>query len=227
MYSAVFANNPESAGEVAARFLSDGLPLSDGEVMDIDEDAFRNGQLVAQLKGYMSVPYEPAMVQSSKEGTSSFELTDQKAIARGILEIMEKGHVYVLGPGSTTRAIAEELGIYDSTPLGFDLIEDYKLIAKDVGEKQILKALREKPTAIIVSPIGKQGFILGRGNLQLSLEVLRQAGKENILVVSTPNKLALIPALKVDTGDEEMDKAFRGHIRVVTGYRQFHMVKVS
>ncbi len=227
MYSAVFANSPESAGEVAARFLRDGLPLSDAEVMDIDEEAFRNGRLIAQLKGYMSVPYEPAMVQASKEGTSGFELADQKAIARGILEFMEKGRVYILGPGSTTRAVAEELGIYDSTPLGFDLIEDYKLVAKDVGEKEILKAAREKQATIILSPIGKQGFILGRGNLQLSPEVVRLVGKENILVISTTNKLALTPVLKVDTGDEELDKEFRGYIRVITGYRQFHMVKIG
>lgn len=226
MYSAVFANNPEAAGEVVARFLRDGLSLSEAEVMDIDEAAFRNGQLVARLKGYMLVPYEPTMVQTSKEGTSGFDISDQKAIARGILETMEKGRIYVLGPGSTTRAVAEELGIYDSTPLGFDLIEDYKLAAKDVGEREILKAVRRKPTTIIVSPIGRQGFILGRGNLQLSPEVIRLVGKENILVISTPSKLSLTPSLKVDTGDEELDRVFRGYIRVATGYRRSQMVKV-
>jgi len=226
MYSAVFANNPESAGEVASRFLREGLPLSDAEIMDIDEEAFRSGHLIARLKGYMHVPYEPTMVQASKEGTSGFELADQKAIAREVLEIMEKGRVYVLGPGSTTSAIAEELGIYDSTTLGFDLIENYKLIAKDVGEKDILKTISGKSAAIIVSPIGKQGFILGRGNLQLSPEVLKQVGKENTLVISTPHKLAHITVLKVDTGDDELDKNFRGYIKVITGYHQFHMIKV-
>ncbi len=226
MYSAVFANNPEAAGEVAARFLREGLPLRDSEVMDIDEDAFRRGHLSSTLKGYLSVPYEPAMVQATKEGSSGFEIADQKAIARGVLEMMSRERIYVLGPGSTTRAIAEELGIYDSTPLGFDLIKDYKLIAKDVGEEDILRALTGKPATIIVSPIGKQGFILGRGNLQLSPEVIRLVGKDNIWVVATPSKLALTPILKVDTGDEELDKSFRGYIRAISGYRQYNILKV-
>ncbi len=226
MYSAVFANNPEAAGEVAARFLREGLPLSEAEVMDIDEDAFRRGQLSAKLKGFLSVPYEPMMIQATKEGSLGFELADQKAIARGVLEMMEKGRIYVLGPGSTTRAIAEELGIYDSTPLGFDLIKNYKLLAKDVGEKEISRAVSGKRATIIVSLIGKQGFIIGRGNLQLSPDVIRLVGKDNVWVISTPNKLALTPLLKVDTGDENLDREFRGYIRVITGYRQYHLAKV-
>ena len=226
MYSAVFANNPEAAGEVAARFLRDGLPLCDAEVMDIDEDSFRGGNLVAKLKGYASVPYEPAMVQATKEGSTGNEFADQKAIARWVFEMMEKGRIYVLGPGTTSRAVAEELGVYDSTLLGVDLVEDYKLVAKDVNEKQILKAIEGKPATIIVSPIGRQGFILGRGNLQLSSEVLKLVGKDNIWVLATPNKLVLTPTLKVDTGDEELDEKFCGYIRVIVGYRQTHIVKV-
>jgi len=226
MHSAVFANTPEAAGEVAARFLCDGLPLREAEVMDIDEDAFREGHLVAKLKGYVLVPYEPAMVQSTKEGSTGHELADQKAIARWVLEMMEKGRIYVLGPGTTTRAVAEELGIYDSTLLGVDLIEDYKLLAKDVNEDQILNVVKTKPATIIVSPIGRQGFILGRGNLQLSPKLLKLVGKNNIWVLSTPNKLAITPTLKVDTGDIELDNEFRGYIRVITGYRQTKIVKV-
>ncbi|MBC7219512.1 MAG: ATP-NAD kinase family protein [Hadesarchaea archaeon] len=226
MHSAVFANTPEAAAEVAARFLLDGLPLREAEVMDIDEDEFRKGRLVAKLKGYALVPYEPTMVQSTKEGSTGHELADQKAIARWVVEMMERGRIYILGPGTTTRAIAEELGIYDSTLLGVDLIEDYRLLAKDVNETMILEAIRSKPATIIVSPIGRQGFILGRGNLQLSPRLLRMVGKENLWVLSTPQKLAITPTLKVDTGDAELDDKFRGYIKVITGYRQSKMVKV-
>ncbi len=226
MHSAVFANTPDIAGQVAALFLDEGLPLLEAEVMDIDEDAYREGRLIAKLKGYVKVPYEPAMIQATKEGSSGSELADQKAIARWVFELMEKGSMYILGPGTTTRAVAEELGIYDSTLLGVDIIKDYKLIAKDANEAQILRELKNDSATIIVSPIGRQGFILGRGNLQLSQNVLREVGKENIWILATPNKLALTPTLKVDTGDTELDREFRGYIRVITGYRQTRMSKV-
>lgn len=226
MHSAVFANTPEAAAEVAARFLFQNLPLREAEVMDIDEAEFRKGRLVTKLIGYAIVPYEPIMVQSTKEGSTGHELADQKAIARWVVEMMEKGRIYILGPGSTTRVVAEELGIYDSTLLGVDLIEDYRLLAKDVNEKMILDVIRSKPATIIVSPIGRQGFILGRGNLQLSPELLRMVGKKNLWVLSTPQKLAITPVLKVDTGDPELDEEFRGYIKVITGYRQSRMVKV-
>lgn len=226
MHSATFANTPQTAGEVVIRFMSEGLPLREAEVMDIDEEAYRENRLVAKLKGYARIPYEPVMMQASKEGSAGYELADQKAIAQFVFELMERGHIYILGPGTTTRAVAEALGIQDSTLLGVDLIEDFKLLARDVNERQILEAIGGKPITIIVSPIGRQGFILGRGNQQLSPEVIRRAGKENIWVLATAHKLSSTPTLKVDTGDPELDREFKGYIRVHTGYRQTRMVKV-
>ena len=226
IYSAVFANTPEAAGEVAALFLSHGLPLREAEIMDIDEEAYRRDELAADLKGYASVPYEPIMMQAGKESSSGFETADQKAIARWMVELMERGRVYILGPGTTTRAVAEELGIYDSTLLGVDLIVDYKLMKKDVNERQILEAIEGRPASIIVSPLGRQGFIFGRGNQQISPRVIRKAGRKNIIVLATPQKLSLTPVLKVDTGDPALDGELRGYIPVITGYMQTHMVKV-
>ena len=226
LHSAAFANTPEAAGMIAARFLSEGLPLQEAEVMDIDEDAYRENRLVAKLRGYAMVPYEPVMMQATKEGSAGFELADQKAIARWTIELMERGRVYILGPGTTTRAVAEELGIYNSTLLGVDLIQDFKLLARDANEQQILEAIEDKPATIIVSPIGRQGFIFGRGNQQLSPAVIRKMGKKNILVLATPHKLSLTPTLKVDTGDPELDEELRGYIPVIVGYLQTRMVKV-
>jgi len=123
--------------------------------------------------------------------------------------------------------VAEELGIHDSTLLGVDLILDHKLLARDVNEGQILKAIEGKPTTIIVSPIGRQGFIFGRGNQQISPEVIRKVGRENVMVIATPHKLGLTPVLKVDTGDMVLNDKLRGYIRVITGYRQARMVMVS
>jgi len=194
--------------------------------MDINEEAYRENRLVAKLKGYARVPYEPVMMQATKEGSTGYELADQKAIARWVVELMERGHIYALGPGTTTRAVAEELGIYDSTLLGVDLIENYKLLARDTNEQQILEVIGKKPMTITVSPIGRQGFILGRGNQQLSPVIIKRVGKGNVWVLATPHKLRATPTLKVDTDDAELDREFRGYIRVITGYRQTCMVKV-
>jgi predicted polyphosphate/ATP-dependent NAD kinase len=226
MHSAVFANTPEAAGEIAVRFLRNGLPLREAEVMDIDEDAYRQNRLSAKLKGFAKVPYEPTMIQATKEGSTGYKLADQKAIARWVFELMEKGRAYILGPGTTTRAVAEELGIYDSTLLGVDIIRDYKMVAKDVNEEQILRTIEGKPATIIVSPIGRQGFVLGRGNQQISPKVVKKVGKENILIIATPQKLSSTPTLKIDTGDAKLDEVFRGYIKVITGYHQSRMVKV-
>lgn len=226
MHSAAFANTPQTASEVIARFLSEGLPLREAEVMDIDEEAYRENRLVAKLKGYARVPYEPIMMQATKEGSTGYELADQKAIARWVVELMERGRIYTLGPGTTTRAVAEELGIYDSTLLGVDLIENYKLLTRDTNEQRILDVLEKKPMTLIVSPIGRQGFILGRGNQQLSPAIIKRVGKENVWVLATPHKLRATPTLKVDTNDAELDREFRGYIRVITGYRQTCMTKV-
>ncbi|MEA1905118.1 MAG: ATP-NAD kinase, partial [Candidatus Hadarchaeota archaeon] len=228
MFSAVFSNTPGDAGKLAARFLGEELPVQEAEVMDVDERAFRRDRLESELKGYAKVPYEPQLVQAGKVGTAptGYERADQKAIARFVVESMEDGHLYLLGPGTTTRAVAEELGIRDSTLLGVDLIKNKKLLARDAREEQILQEMGNLPATIIMSPIGKQGFILGRGNQQISSRIIRRVGKENVLVLATSNKLAATPTLKVDTGDPKLDQEFRGHIPVIVGYWLKRTVRV-
>ncbi len=230
MHSAVFANTPEIAGRLVGRYLrDDGLSLREVEVMDVDEEAFRRNELDTDLKGYARSPYDPRWTQAAKSPTTSSgsEEEDQESIAEWVVERMEEGRLYVLGPGTTTRAVAEQLGVSDFTLLGVDLIKDGKLIAKDVMEGEILESVSSDQTTIIISPIGKQGFIFGRGNQQISPEVIRKVGRENVLILSTPNKLIETPMLKVDTGDKELDEEFRGYARVITGYREKRPVPVS
>ena len=80
-----------------------------------------------------------------------------------------------------------------------------------------------------MSPIGDKCFILGRGNLKLSTEVIRKIGLDNILVVATPSKLASTPFLRVDTGDKELDELFKkkGFFLVIIGYRLMKVVRVQ
>jgi len=227
MHSAVFAVNPKAAAEVVIKFLTEGLPLRQAEVMDIDEEAFRAGILSAKLKGYLLVPYEPELIQGVK---TSSPLTDEEeenkvAIARYIVENMDPDTFYILGPGTTTKAIADLLGV-EKTLLGVDVIKNGKTIAKDIGEKEILKIIDEHKSKIIITPIGNQGFIFGRGNQQISPRVIRKVGIKNIIVIATKYKLSTIKYLRVDTGDEHLDKELKGYIRVVTDYNEEKIVKV-
>jgi predicted polyphosphate/ATP-dependent NAD kinase len=139
---------------------------------------------------------------------------------------MEADHVYILGPGTTTLAVAKELGI-EGTLLGVDLVMNGQLLAGDVSERKILQELGQAPGSIIVSPLGQQGFILGRGNPQISPSVVRRVGKDRIVVVATQAKLRHTPRLRVDTGDPELDQDLRGRISVIVGYWLRQVVPVE
>lgn len=228
IYSAVFGNTPADAGRLAARFLNEDLPIHEAEIMDVDEGAFRQNELKSELKGYALTPHEPSLMQASKmsiEATES-EQNDKGAIARCIAEAMEADHVYILGPGTTTLAVAKELGI-EGTLLGVDLVMNGQLLAGDVSERKILQELGRAPGSIIVSPLGQQGFILGRGNPQISPSVVRRVGKDRIVVVATLAKLRHTPRLRVDTGDPELDQDLRGRISVIVGYWLRQVVPVA
>ncbi|MFN4133304.1 MAG: ATP-NAD kinase family protein [Candidatus Hadarchaeales archaeon] len=227
MHSAVFSATPEDAGEIVMKFLWDELPLREAEVMDVDEEAFRRGRVSASLHGFMLVPYEPVLLQGIKMASleSEEETARAEEIARWIVEGMEPDVFYILGPGTTTRAICDALG-EEKTLLGVDIVFNRKVVARDVDEKGILQTISGKRAKIVVTPIGGQGFIFGRGNQQIGVEVLRAVGRANVVVVATPQKLARTPVLRVDTGDSGLDEEFRGHWKVVSGYGEFRIVKV-
>ncbi|MCW4008400.1 MAG: ATP-NAD kinase family protein [Candidatus Bathyarchaeota archaeon] len=221
MHSSVFAVDPKAAAKIAIDFLWNALPLREAEVMDIDEDAFRAGRVSASLYGYLLTPYEPDLIQGSKMESpmTEGELRNQAAIAIYVIESMKPDVVYIIGPGTTTRTIADLLDA-KKTLLGIDIFCGKKLVASDVNEKQILETIRGKAAQIIVTPIGGQGFIFGRGNQQISPEVIRQVGLDNIVVVATQSKLRSLKALRVDTGDEELDAALRKRkMKVIADYK--------
>jgi predicted polyphosphate/ATP-dependent NAD kinase len=239
IHSAVYATSPAHAGELAALYLEGRVAgLREAEVMDIDEEAFRQGSLSARLYGYLRVPYRASLVQSQKVPTSGEE-ESMADIAADVAGRMEPGGLYILAPGTTTRAIARELGV-DKTLLGVDVVRagsepgsPAELVAADANEADLLRLLDHrgegKGARIVVTPIGGQGYLFGRGNQQISPRVIDRVGKENILVVSTPAKLHALGSapLLVDTGDEAVDEMLSGYVLVVTGYNQRAVRKVS
>lgn len=230
MHSGVFAPTPERAGEVARKFLEGEIRRTrELEVMDIDEEAFRRGEVKARLFGYLRVPWDRRGVQGAKVGTPPSDRYTQDAIAAHVAEEMRPGVVYLIGPGTTAKAILSRLGL-SGTLLGVDAVRDGELLGTDLREKKILRLVGKGPARVVVSPIGGQGHILGRGNQQLSPAVIRAVGgKAGLVVVATPGKLASLggkPFL-VDTGDPSLDEELSGYIRVITGYHREAVYRVA
>jgi len=221
MHSAIFAVTPQAAARVAVNYLWAGLPLREAEVMDVDERAFREGRLSAELYGYLLSPFEPYLIQGNKleSPMTENEIRNQAATAVWIIEEMKSNIIYIIGPGTTTRTITDLLD-QKKTLLGVDLFLDKKMVTRDANEKQILEAINGKAAQIIVTPIGGQGFIFGRGNQQISSKIIRQIGLDNIVVVATKSKLDKLKSLRVDTGDLNLDKDLRARgIRVIVDYK--------
>lgn len=229
IHSSVFAINPKRAGELAVLYLTKKIgELKEVEVMDIDEESFREGIVSSRLYGYLRIPYEKNHVQNIKAGSSASEEYYQQAIAAEVVDNMENDCMYVIGPGTTTRQIMKTLGL-DYTLLGVDVVYNRELIAKDVTERQLLEIIQRKYAKLVITPIGGQGYLFGRGNQQLSSRVIKTMGKDNIIVVATKNKLNSLKGnpLLVDTGDEEVNKMLSGYIKVVTGYREYAIYPVA
>ncbi len=145
MHSALFAVSPQAAARVAMTYLWRGLPLREAEVMDVDEAAFRQGHLSAELFGYMLSPFEPHLIQGNKMASpmTENEVENQAAIALYIIEEMKPEILYVVAPGTTTRTIGDLLD-QKKTLLGVDLFQNKQIILRDVCEKQILQTLEGK-----------------------------------------------------------------------------------
>ncbi|WP_181158343.1 ATP-NAD kinase family protein [Microbacterium sp. MYb64] len=219
MYSPVFAVTPVAAGALAADWLGSGtVPTAVREVLDVDEAALRRARVEPVLYGSLRVPQRLGRTQARKAPTPVTEQEAVAAAARSAVRAMRPGVRYLLGPGGTTARIAAELGIA-KTPLGVDVVLDGRLVAAGADERRLLAEVAAGPAQAVVTVIGGQGFLLGRGNQQLSPRVIRALGADPLLVVAPEQKLVDLGGrpLLVDTGDPEVDASLAGHIRVITG----------
>lgn len=230
MFSGVYATTPRSAGQAAARFLSGDVSRTRlGEVMDIDEDAFHHGDVRTRLRGYLRVPDDTSHIQATKLPSTGGEDDAIPSIAVEVIDSIPEGWICILGPGATTKGVADALGV-PNTLLGVDVILDGAVVASDVSESQLMAMLQDgRPAKIVVTAIGGQGHIFGRGNQQISPDVIRRVGRENIIIAATRRKLASLRRrpLMVDTGSREVDGMLRGYVMVTTGRAESAMVMVS
>jgi len=228
IYSSVFALNPRIASSLLIQFLWDEIPLKESEVLDIDEEEYRKGKLLSKIYGYLLTPYNPDFSQPSKLGSPESDLDNQERIAKRIIENLEDNTYYLLGPGTSIKSITDLLN-QKKTVLGVDLLYGKKIIALDLNEEQIIKHINEKKMKIIISPIGRQGFLFGRGNLQFTPTLLKRIGSHNIIIVCTKFKLQNIPnqILKLDTRDTELDSLMKGLYKVIVDYDEVKICRVE
>lgn len=229
IHSGVYAVNGEGAAKIV-RMLVEGelVSISPGEVRDIDEDAFRKGIVKAKYFGELLVPNEGQYLQHVKCGGRPVEALALHDLAEEIIGQMDDDVRYIFGPGSTTGAIVEALGL-DNTLLGVDVVQAGELVASDANESTLMDLIQGQSCKIVITLIGGQGHIIGRGNHQIGPDIIKQVGKENIIVVSTPSKLEELEGrpLLVDSYDDDVNHLMKGLIPVVTGFESTVLYRVE
>jgi len=232
MHSGVYAISPQAAARIVLEFLaSKPVSISVQEVRDIDEEKLRAGKINSQYYGELLVPNDDRYVQQVKNSGELDESAMQIEIATGIIDEMDNEALYIIGAGTTPKALMDELGLAN-TLLGVDVILGRELIASDIGAPELLSLLERypyHPTKIVMTATGGQGHIIGRGNQQLSSVLLKKVGKDNICLVITPNKLAALNGrpLLMDSGDLVLDCEWSGWISIITGYQEYTTYPLS
>jgi len=232
MHSGCFASSPKAAAEVLSAWLSGDLLVSSTEVLDLDEERYRQGEWAVRLYAEAFSPNSPRWMQGSKE---LIQTDSEEEIIEGLSDhigesLVTDDRLIIWGSGGTLRTIGEQLG-FSPTTLGIDATVGESQVGTDLDEAGILKILESHsgPASLLLSPMGGQGFLIGRGNLQLSPDVLRKVGIDNIMGVVTPAKLLTVRFLRVETGDEKLDAEFeeKRYMKVLQGYRTTRILPVS
>lgn len=230
MHSGVYANTPESAGEIVCCLLNGQLVnLQSCEVRDIDEEAFRGGKVKTRLYAQMHVPQIPQFLQQVKNSGAHQDEMVKLDIANYLADNLEDDVLYIVGPGSTTQVLMEQLGL-QGTLLGVDLVVNRKLLAADVSAQQLRDHMKHYPNVrLIITAIGGQGHIIGRGNQQLAPDILQKISRSHIQIIATKDKVLALGGrpLLVDSNDPELDKSFSGYQSVLVGYDEFILYPIG
>ena len=228
MHSGVFLNSPSGLGALLEHFLNGNIVTELAELADVDESAVREGRINDRVYGYALTIRAEGLTQPSKgEITGTTDQEEKEEIAQFFVENMKKDVLYIVGPGTTTKAIADEMK-QEKTLLGVDVYQNRVIVLKDADEQQLIEVLgTERKAEIVVTPIGMQGFVFGRGNQPISANVIRKVGADHVRIVSTPTKLNTLTVLKVDTGDPGVDAELKGYRRVLVGYGRERLMKLE
>ncbi|RJU84492.1 MAG: hypothetical protein DWB93_01295 [Candidatus Poseidoniales archaeon] len=232
MYSGSFAASPKAAAEVLSAWIRGDLLVASTEVLDLDEERYRDGEWMVRHYAEAYTPSSPRWMQGSKQRV---EVSSEEEIIEGLAEhiretLVKEDTMIIWGSGGTLQSIGEYIG-FNLTTLGIDISLGRSIVGSDLDEKGILKLLKSHSGKFIalLSPMGGQGFLIGRGNLQLSHTVISKIGIDNILGVVTPAKLLTVRKLRIETGDEDLDSKFasKKYMKVLQGYRTTRILPIA
>ena len=231
MHSGCFATTPKAAAEVTLAFILGDLMVAITEIMDLDEEVYLKGEWRVRMYAEAYTPSSPKYMQGAKEQVErESEAETIEGMADHVKNLIEDDDslMVIFGSGGTMRQIGKHLG-YELTLLGIDIFENGN-IHNDLNEQGLLNLIKNHTgkVQLLLSPMGGQGFLIGRGNLQLSADVLREIGIENILGIATPAKLLGLSSVRIDTGDATLDAEFqtRKFIKLLQGYRVTRVIRV-
>lgn len=231
MHSGVFAISPYSAGAMLADLITSPDRVSwldDAEVMDIDEDALRQGVLAPRLYGLARIPVSRNLMQAAKGGPRQDAASALSSAAKSIVADMGEQTLYVIGPGTSAGAVMSAAG-HMATPLGVDALLNRELVAQDADDATLQGLAEGRTVRIILGVTGQQGFLLGRGNQQIGPALIAKAGRGGLIILATESKLSALarPCLLVDTGDPDLDAELEGFVRVSTGANREMMMRIA
>ncbi|MBT60109.1 MAG: hypothetical protein CMA63_00970 [Euryarchaeota archaeon] len=243
MHSGCFATTPKAAAEVVLAFLLGDLRCAITEVMDLDEEIYQEGIWKVRMYGEAWTPSSPRFMQGAKEQVERTSESDTiEGLAKHVETLIEEQPdlLIIWGSGGTIRRIGEHCD-HQLTLLGIDILGpdsvDGRQLHADLNEQQLIEILLQhvdsegnpRPRLLLLSPMGGQGFLIGRGNLQLSPDVLRIIGIDNILGVATPAKLIGLSAVRIDTGDPSLDDVFqtKRFMKILQGFRTTRLIRIE
>ena len=232
MHSGCFASSPKAAAEVLSAWLNGDLLIASTEVLDLDEELYREGKWVVRLYAEAMTPASPRWMQGTKQRV---EASGEEEIVEGLADhikelLMTEDRLIIWGSGGTLRTIGKIVGL-KPTLLGIDASVGEKQVGVDLNEIQLLELLdsHDGPITLLLSPMGGQGFLIGRGNLQLSPAVLRHVSVNDVLGICTPAKLLTVRRLRIETGDTTLDAEFaeKKYLKVLQGYRTTRVLPIA
>lgn len=224
MHSGVFASTPEAAARLLEAYIRGYAKIIDAEIIDVDENEFRNGIIKLTFYGYLKSIDFNNLLTPSKQEVVSYEEDEIEEISDYIInEYLDDSYHIVFGTGKTVKAILKKLG-YEVPVTSINVTKGKRLILKNATYHDLMKL--SDPLRIILTPIGNQGFIIGRGNQEIGPEVLKKLRKkEDIIIISTISKLQTIICLRIDSGSEEVDSWLKGVFKVIVGNNKFYAIK--
>ncbi len=228
VFSGCFASSPRKAAELVTGWLCGDVPLEETEVLDIDEELYRQGTFTTELVGFANTPFVPSLAQGSKLVSTPLEEADYEGMASTLKDAMQDHEIVMLGPGGTVANVSRLIGVGSKTKLGVDCLElESGKLHLDQNEQQLAELCKGRKSMAVLSPIGGQGFLLGRGNLQISCKVINAASEFSLCTVSSSTKLNPLDALRIDLRGGTCRNEFPAYARVIIGLDWLVMKKIE